>query len=352
MKFLTTEEFFSRPDPGWIIRSFLPAGRLTLLDAREGAGKSRIALYTAFCVSTGHPFFDLCKVEQAGNILWCNLDMLAAKDVEDVCKEITEWYDPTDKNWTNSITWYEERLDLRDPDTYNAFIAKAKEVDAKLIVIDTLARLINDTDYDEMDSKQMTDLMSYLTKIARHTEAAVILLAHTPKDSENRSARGSSAIGASCDIEYFIDGELKEEEMTISIKKSRSSSIGHWPMTIRPAGIVAQDVKNPEQPQGAWLGILTGRIQTDDKIMDWWRKYVRDLICAKGDQIDQFQFRLKRPLFNNLTQPVRRSDPYYLNEVKSELIKAKKLVIDDDHLTYECALDEYEEIMKLRKEKT
>lgn len=103
------------------------------------------------------------------------------------------------------------------------FIKLVKDIpDIKLIIIDTLARSMNDG--DENYAGDMGKFVQNCDIIRLKTKAHIMVIHHTGKD-ERKGARGSSALKAAIDTEIQIsqsDGVIKGE-----VKKQRDGKIGY-----------------------------------------------------------------------------------------------------------------------------
>ncbi len=80
----------------------------------------------------------------------------------------------------------------------------AAEVNARLIVVDTLASVTAGA--DENSSKDMTVLVDYCKRLHRETGALVLLVHHEGK-TPGKGPRGSSALHGAFGVELFVEGE-------------------------------------------------------------------------------------------------------------------------------------------------
>ena len=100
IKFIEGNEYFTDEEIEYIIETFAPKNRLVLIDAREGAGKTKLALAMAYAVSTGSEF--LGQKAMYGNIMWFNLDRMFNNDLRERCKELGH----DELHWVENISWF------------------------------------------------------------------------------------------------------------------------------------------------------------------------------------------------------------------------------------------------------
>lgn len=284
MKTYTGTDYFQGESLDYAIDSFLPAGRLILLNAREGTGKTKIALSMAHSIATGTPFLD--QPSAKGKIFWFNLDNMHPLDIAERCKELGEKTTPNDPfSWCDEVTWCDEQFDLTSymPNTATSITEYLCSLCAgyKLIVFDTLAKLFTNSDVDEMSAKETDALMSQLVVLARKTEAAVLVLHHMPKDLENRTARGSTAIAARCDLELIVDGSMINKT-TITVKKSRIHRIHIFPVKVDVDGFLLSEEKSSDEPVGAWYGLINQK-QMNMSRFDAQQKRLKRLMLYFGE---------------------------------------------------------------------
>lgn len=162
-------------------------GRVTLLAAREKAGKSTLVTAAASPVTTGGHW--LGDMTTTGPVLIIALE----EHMGDLAARCQEWgADPSRLYIVDSLATAGEPM--------NAIRAAVDEVEPALLIVDTLAALVAHlTDRpDPGSSTAWTPIMAALTRIARETDAAVLLLHHARKS--DGAYRDSTAIGAGVDV--------------------------------------------------------------------------------------------------------------------------------------------------------
>lgn len=179
-------------------------GRVTLLAAREKAGKSTLASAAASAVTRGGAFLDgLCA---PGHVAWFALEEHTA----DLAARFVEF---------GAVP---ERMVVVDElsDAFAEYARVVERVRPALVVVDTLAAFVDQLGErpDSGSSAGWTPIMSRLVSAARKHDAALVILHHGRKS--DGSYRDSSAIGAGVDAIL----ELSEDSRNKSVRKIKTRS--------------------------------------------------------------------------------------------------------------------------------
>src|ERR1700730_4897145 len=171
-------------------------GRMTLLAAREKAGKSTVASAAAAAVSRGAAFLEGPAIQ--GDVLYLALE----EHESDVARRFCRFdADPSRMFIATQLDRPAENLERA-----------AGEHRPALIVVDTLAAFVGGDIEDPGNSSAWTPLMARLVRIARDHEVAVLLLHHARKS--DGTYRDSTAIGAAVDVLI----ELEPDKQNPSIR--------------------------------------------------------------------------------------------------------------------------------------
>lgn len=217
------------PPVPWIIEGLVVRGALTVLNGREGEGKSLLAMALAAGVALGE--------NQAG--MDCRAGKVLIVDTENGEYEThrrvhalglpgtVEMFEPGDGQR------FDLRHDLRDLD---ALLTKYKP---DLFIADSFRTLWGG---EENDSGDVANVLDPLRNLVRKHKAGAILLHHSGKGSG--SYRGSSAIGASAELGFTLareDGDDDPESSSSAspcrtIPNSRSTPPTPSPATAGEAG--------------------------------------------------------------------------------------------------------------------
>jgi AAA domain len=181
--------------PAVVVPRLAWRGRTTLLAAREKAGKSTMATAAAATVTCRAAW--LGDPTPGGVVLWVALE----EHVADLAGRMGQW--PAD---AARVYVLDSLAGLDDP--MASLHREVRDVAPTLLVVDTLSALVDalGSRPDPGSSTAWTPIMAGLTRIARDTDAAVLLLHHARRS--DGAYRDSSAIGAGVDvIAEMADGD-------------------------------------------------------------------------------------------------------------------------------------------------
>ncbi len=178
------------PDQAWAVDGLLPLGALTLLSAREKAGKGLLSVDLCCSVALAEPF--LGRAVRQGTAVYVALEE-HIRDVRDrfLARAGDEAGETVRVLPLNGFT--EDRLKLNDAAAMNRLLAMIRELSPVLVVLDTLREL---HDLQEDSADEMGPLLRPLREIAHATETAILLNHHQNKGG---GTRGSTAIAAAAD---------------------------------------------------------------------------------------------------------------------------------------------------------
>jgi hypothetical protein len=181
----TLQEILSDPDamkePEPVVPRLAWAGRVTLLAGREKLGKSTLASAGAAATSSAARF--LGEHGTAGPVLWVGLEEHPG---DTAARFVTFGAEPR-------RVYVLDRLEKPFAD----LAAAVEQTGAVLVVVDTLAAFTETLVDDPGSSAKWTPVMAGLTRIARDSGAAFLLLHHARKS--DGAYRDSTAIGAGVD---------------------------------------------------------------------------------------------------------------------------------------------------------
>lgn len=188
----TTAELMARAKDytDWLIDEILPINELILLAASPRAGKSLMAMNIAQCVASGSNFLD--RPVTQGNVIYVQCEDSETKTKQ---RAIAQGWDE------NLPVFWLDKFKLSELDE---LIELAKEIQPRLIVLDTLSRIRDDNATES--SAEMGRVLEPLQEFAKHHNCCILPIHHTGKiNIDNAKAldvfetiRGSSAIRATC----------------------------------------------------------------------------------------------------------------------------------------------------------
>lgn len=175
------------PPPSYAWEGLVPNGHVSLLSAHGGVGKSTIALMLCVAASLNRPLFGIPT--NAGKALFVSLE-----DSGSVVRHRLAWIT---KAWSLNPADLEQRLAIVDGTDHPEMFTSSGRADAGfttgtydemvelvgtegfgLIVIDNASDAF---DGDEIQRRQVRAFMRSLSRLARNTGCAILLLAHVDK---------------------------------------------------------------------------------------------------------------------------------------------------------------------------
>lgn len=246
-------------------------GRVTLLAAREKAGKSTLLSAAAAAKSAGHRF--LGDVPAPGRVLYLPLE----EHVGDVAQRLISFQAAAELVWL-----------MQAPlDPFAELEGAVATVEPELVIIDTLAAFTERMDLDPGKSTDWTPIMARFERIARGTGAAVIILHHARKS--DGKYRDSSAIGARVDMIL----EMGEDEDVPGVRKIKAK--GRWTVEDYAVHYVEPDGEG----LAGYFQLASGELGLDARIISWVqhdpgasKRSLRDNVRGNSQQIDSAIFRL------------------------------------------------------------
>jgi AAA domain len=186
----------------------LEAGELGTLLASTDVGKTTLSLNLSLTLAAGGAFPPLANEHDGGrSVLYIDGESRKARlqgDIERMLEDFApDKQELVKRNFhlTCDQEWNGEPLDLVKPSHREAITKAAREAKAQLIVIDTMSALfsiVNENDNAEVSQK----VMRPLAKLGVDTEAAILLVHHIGKQSEDSQSstkayrgRGASVTG-------------------------------------------------------------------------------------------------------------------------------------------------------------
>jgi len=206
---------YDPPPRRWLLEDCLPLGKVGLLVAPGGTGKSQLALQLAIAVATGGTLADWWKVGEKGRVL----ALFAEEDEEELHRRVStmlrhlgsthetyEWEADLRRNLhirsmiasDNLMTKVDKDGAVSRTDFVERLCATVRELpDLKMIIVDPASRSRGG---NENFAEDATRFVEALELIAKTTGATVLVLHHankaSTKDGEQNqgAARGSSAL--------------------------------------------------------------------------------------------------------------------------------------------------------------
>jgi hypothetical protein len=176
------------PEVPWVVEGLVARGALTVLNGREGEGKSLLAMVLAVGVATG--------TDEGG--LVCRPGRVSIVDAENGRYEI--------HRRVKSLGLPAEGVELHEPEGFDlrrdlGELERVLEADRPdLLVLDAYRSLWGG---EENDSREVAAVLDPLRNLVRRYDAGALLLHHSGKGNGG-GYRGSSAIGASAELGFTL----------------------------------------------------------------------------------------------------------------------------------------------------
>jgi len=188
----TTSELMARAKDytDWLIDEILPIDELILLAASPRAGKSLMAMNIAQCVASGTNFLD--RPVTQGSVIYVQCEDSETKTKQRAIAQ----------GWDESLPVY--WLDKFKLSELPELIELAKDIEPRLIILDTLSRIRDDNATES--SAEMGRILEPLQEFAKNHNCCVLPIHHTGKIKADNAdtvdvfdtIRGSSSIRATC----------------------------------------------------------------------------------------------------------------------------------------------------------
>jgi hypothetical protein len=183
------------PAVPWVIKPLIVKGCLTMIDGREGEGKSLLAMSLGAGVATGH--------DEAG--MSCTQGRVLVVDAENGSHEIHRRVRTLDLPSEGIELFEAEGFDLRRNLGELERLLAGHRPD--LLILDSFRSLWQG---EENDSGEVAAVLDPLRNLIRRYEAGALLLHHSGKGTG--TYRGSSAIGASVELGFRLAREDDDED--------------------------------------------------------------------------------------------------------------------------------------------
>jgi DNA polymerase-1 len=192
-RILTAAEFLEEaesPEPEWVVDGLVPSGGVVLLVGRPKSGKSTLARTLAVAVAQGRPF--LGRGVRQGAVLLISLEDRPKDAARHLRSLGLQSSDPLLVS-TGPV----------EQDLLRGWVQEHRPV---LVIVDTLGRVLRLKDSTEYS--QVLEALDGLLQMARKSGAALLLIHHAPKLSDDRdpidAPLGSVAFAGTADVVFHL----------------------------------------------------------------------------------------------------------------------------------------------------
>jgi len=224
-------ELMDAQPPEWLIRDWLPARGLSVIYGPPKSGKTFVALDLAHAIASGRDrWLGDHGLELNSNFRERPVLLLALEAPETLgprLRALTIRYDGTEAATRERIVWLGREAAGFETITRDLpLLLKQEGIEPAAVIVDTYARLMVLNGAEENDTLDQGRAAEVLERLGEALGCAVIVVAHTGKDTE-RGIRGSNALlaAASAAVEVSPDPE-RQGISTLRVSEQRSGPSG------------------------------------------------------------------------------------------------------------------------------
>lgn len=211
----------------WLWNPYIPCGKITLMTADPGIGKTFLSLYLAAQVSTGRPFYG----EATGRAPAVAVYQTAEDGISDTIKPRLECMQP---NFDNIFVYNESEkgLSLTDDSTIEQIM---KDLNPLLMIFDPLQAYLG-AQIDMNRANQVRPVLGRIGALAEKYNCAIIFIMHHSKASQNAAlyrALGSMDIPAVARSMLILGKDPDPEKPRGVIMCHEKSSLGEHGKSIK-----------------------------------------------------------------------------------------------------------------------
>lgn len=191
-------DLLNLPPLEWLVAELVPRPALVALYGPPKAGKSFVAIDLALTVAVGRKW--LGRATEPGLVLYVMAEGQAGASLR-----LDAWvaYHGITSEQPPNIKWYPAPINLYETDASQAVADIARELGARLVIFDTLARC--SVGADEISAKDMGVLVHNADKVKHAANCTVMIVHHSGKDT-SRGMRGSNAFFGAVDAVLKVSG--------------------------------------------------------------------------------------------------------------------------------------------------
>lgn len=213
----TPHDMDARPDPVWLVPGVLPENTLSILYGPRSSRKTFVALDMALSIATGREWNGI-SVDPA-KVLYVAGEGIASFKFRRQAWEAHHHLYPQD-----DFIFSDRLPKVADPEAVARFVTAIKPFGFKLIVLDTLTRLIAGIDNGTEGNSRAFEMLEF---IREQTGAHVMVVGHTGKDVD-RGLRGGSDLEDNVDTTLAVKLEGAHTIMRLAKQKDASADLPPW----------------------------------------------------------------------------------------------------------------------------
>jgi len=204
------------PRPEWLVEGVLARPSVAMLVGPPKQGKTFAALDLAASIVAGRMWMD--RPTNGSTVVY-----VIGEGIGGVGARLDAWSTYTGVTDLDGIHFVRGAVQLSSAAAVDALADYCRDMDADLVVLDTLARCI--VGVDENSARDMGQIIEHgLQRLRDASGATVLAVHHTGKDASN-GARGSSALLGAVDTEIVCD--KRGETIRLHLKNQKDGIDGH-----------------------------------------------------------------------------------------------------------------------------
>lgn len=184
-------------DQEWIVDKLIPNEGITIISGAPKSFKSFIALHIALCVENNEKVFGKYQAVKSGVLIIDEENHLR------MTKQRLKMLGMTPDTESNILLLNQKGFSATDLEHIFAITALCKDLEIKLVIMDSLVRIHNTDENSSRDMAELFENIKYLCK----NGLTVIVLHHERKDGIYKSSAQSRMRGSS-DISAVVDSHI------------------------------------------------------------------------------------------------------------------------------------------------
>lgn len=206
------------PEFKWIVQDMIPKQGFVILGGAPGSGKSFFSMHVTNSIVSGKPVGNYFDVIESGNVLYIDEEngfVTILNRFQKLAKG--QHIDVGTMNNIKLVVFESVQIDTFDG--YTKLIALIEKYEPKIIVLDSLVRMMAGNENDATDVRMIFD---NIRKILKEHEVCFIALHHTSKTANGKDQyglRGSGDFSAAADV--VITFTNKKDFFKVEVVKNR-----------------------------------------------------------------------------------------------------------------------------------
>ena len=236
-KIRTLKDAYKEREPlQYVIEGVFARASLNVVYGAPGSLKSMILADACVCVAGGHKWLEALPVDKAEQgatfatkqaaVLWIDYDNGTRRTDErfDALARVRNIPEDAPLHYVSMATPW---IDASNENAVKSLATLIESLQAELVVIDNLGLITGEV---EENSAQMSQVMGNLRWLAEESKAAIVVIHHQRKGSNDKarageSLRGHSSIEAALDLALMVERKQNTDQIAVIPTKERGFSV-------------------------------------------------------------------------------------------------------------------------------